>query len=187
MTACAWIMLAASLPCRPGVEVNETLQHYAIEGSNATDLAREMHRRGPEHRTGQVAWGLTRWTLRARYDLEMDPAGQCRLLSPVVVLDLRIDLPRWQPALARDGALSMAWDRAYRAMVSHELEHRRHAHDAAGQLADALSALPAVDGPCNGLEASVKRQVRLAADAASRQSRDYDLATDFGALNRIHP
>ena len=73
-------------------------------------------------------------------------------------------------------------DRAYRAMVSHELEHRRHAHDAAGQLADALSALPAVDGPCNGLEASVKRQVRLAADAASRQSRGYDLATDLGAL-----
>lgn len=161
------------------VDVIDKRVHYEVQANDAAGLAAEMAERGPQHPTGRRAWAYTAWELRARYAVEPG-ASRCRLLDPAVVLEVTTTLPHWRPSRPVRTRLRASWTRMLAKAGEHEATHRQHAIDAARAAAVDIAAIRE-HGDCAGVERRVRDALRRANNAATRASRQFDAATDFGS------
>lgn len=183
MPACTATLLGATLACATGSLIRESVEYYPVRGKTATELTASMASDGPRHPRGRNAWGLTEWQMHLHYQLEQAD-GQCHLRDPRLELSLRIVLPQWRATAGAASGLRRQWQQAQRQIIGHELEHRRHAHQAAKQAQHQLQQLPAADN-CAQLDRQTQTILRQASQLARQTSLQFDLASDYGARNGI--
>lgn len=183
MSTCTATLLGVTLACASASRITETVEYYPIHGSSAAELTEQMASHGPRHPRGRNAWGLTEWEMRLHYELEQ-ANGQCQLRNPQIELTLRIVLPQWRATAGAAPGLRQQWQQAQRQIIDHELEHRRHAHQAAAHAQQQLLQQPAA-GNCAQADRSAQAILRDASGRARRASLQFDMATDYGARNGI--
>lgn len=183
MPLCAATLLGVTLTCAPGSLIRESVQYYPVRGNTAADLTASMASNGPRHPRGRNAWGLTEWQMHLHYQLEQ-VNGQCQLLEPRVELSLRVVLPQWRATASAASGLRRRWQQAQQQIIGHELEHRRHAHQAAAQAQHQLQQLPPADN-CALLDRQAQTILRQASQMARQASLQFDLTSDYGARDGI--
>ncbi|WP_460833494.1 DUF922 domain-containing protein [Lysobacter humi (ex Lee et al. 2017)] len=173
--------IASSMPLSAtagdaGIDVDERIETYDVDGGDATTLTRQMAERGPLHQ-GRRAWAYTAWEVRSRYTPVAGIAG-CRIESPRVRVEIVTTLPRWTATNAAP-RLRARWTRLVANLVEHEDVHRQHALDAADGAQAALEALPA-ERDCELAALRAQEALRAQVQLAKRRSYEFDRATKFG-------
>jgi predicted secreted Zn-dependent protease len=128
---------------------------------------------------------MNAWEIRAQYTLQQSDQG-CQLIEPTIQLDLRIVLPRWTSVARASSGLAVAWRHAQGQIISHEQQHRQHAHLAVSKAQAGLQELPAA-AICPQAERQAQAVLRAANRQARQASLQFDLATDYVARNGISP
>jgi predicted secreted Zn-dependent protease len=158
------------------VERHVEVRYYAVEGGTAAELARSLQTHGPSAEGAQF-YGLTEWTLNARYTW-VGQAKSCQAEDVVVRVNTTITLPRWDAPRGTPPELVAAWHRFVRALEAHEREHQRLAEEGAETLRWRLATLRL--SSCQGAQAQAQHTVSRVVDETNRRNRQYDERTQHG-------
>jgi predicted secreted Zn-dependent protease len=170
------LFLAGGAP-GAAVEVEQTRQHYAITGSKARQLKRDMKRLGPRE-GGRRYVAYTAWTLTWTYTFD-EGARECRLDAFDVRAEIETTLPRWEPAAGARSELIEKWERFLEAIERHEAGHARLAFEAAGSVDAAVRSLGA-RSTCAELEREIVATAEQEVERYRRREREYDQETRHG-------
>jgi len=173
----AWRWLKLREPSAPAaveVVVKDTLSHYAIRGSTAEELKREMARKGPAR-----YWASTRYFIEPVYKETVLPDGRCAMAMGKVSFDVTIRMPKLGVFHGAPACLESRFETLYSRLLEHEMEHRSIGLDAAKAYAKAMDGI----GPqstCDALEAKAYEVLRgIVREYDYMQSR-FDRNTDHG-------
>jgi hypothetical protein len=149
------------------VHPDPRVRTYVVPGSTLAAAKRWLRRNRRDR------WGLTRWGPQ----LTVHRMCQGRVNNVTVRVPITIQLPRWS-GFGQAGPNSQAeWQRMFDALSSHEQGHVDIAHQHFdGDLAESLLGKTR-QGATNLFNAAVA--------SAGVESRGYDEATDFGALDGV--
>jgi predicted secreted Zn-dependent protease len=176
----ALIVLTVSvLPAQAAVDVNDQVERYAIEGTTAQDLRREMNTKGPQGTGGRRFDGYTRWYVSWRYQYKRTDGG-CAIASVATNVKSTITLPQWRNEDRADSATRAQWSRYLSALDLHEQGHRRHGVDAAHEIDAAIAAMPPA-GSCDALGANANALGMRILQKYQQRDLDYDRDTNHGA------
>lgn len=161
------------LPSHPpsSIPVVLKIRSYAPHGVRARAIARSLRARGPVDREGISRDAYTRWSIRWRWPGQHGPLLDSSRIA--VSLEGDILIPRVSRSVERH---LPRWRSYHAALVSHELNHFRHALAGCERLSRIYLERA-------GAELSVKDAHRLAQQevaAVRRIDRLYDQHTDNG-------
>lgn len=171
------------LACDPEADlvVRRSRETYRVRGSTLAELHESM---APQRfrDPGGMAWdAYTSWEVRWSYPLVRE-TDSCSLGEAQVRVDLRIQLPRWDPPAEADPDLIALWDGYLRALEAHEEGHAQLALAAACEVQQVLHSLgPQPD--CERMELAADRATQAVIDRYHDLEVRYDLETDHGAAD----
>lgn len=116
-----------------------TIHWFDIEASSLTDVAEWFHSNGPKDPYGKKRFAVTRWTVRWKWPPDVDGTYDFRRTTSAA--DVAMHLPRWKPAGFTSTAEELKWLSVYRALISHEYDHARHAVNTASVLQSTIRRL----------------------------------------------
>ncbi|MGR6469138.1 DUF922 domain-containing Zn-dependent protease [Rhizobium sp. PAMB 3182] len=140
----AALIAAVAIPERSQAQpvIHKSYRYFSIHGKTAEDLDRELTRRGPKSRTSGLHHpGLTRIRFDGKVTYEQS-AGRCRVSKALVILDIKIFLPKWANRRHADRGLALVWDTLSTDIRRHEERHAEIARSHAFETERALLALP---------------------------------------------
>jgi predicted secreted Zn-dependent protease len=137
----ALIGSAMTLTTANAATVLRKYQYFPINGTTASDLDRELGRRGPILRkTGARHPGMT----RMRFDSKVkfaSTAKNCRVVDADIIVHANVYLPRWKQRRTARTDLALIWDTLSADIKRHEESHIAIAHTAAGDMERRIKAL----------------------------------------------
>lgn len=148
--------------------VHKSISYFSIGGKTATDLDRELQRRGPLlNSTGSRHPGATR--IRFGGDVTyVQEGGRCKIGNARVTVTTKILLPKWKNRGRASANLALLWDTLAADIRRHEERHAEIARTHAREMERALLALPSAS-TCASLQ---ERVSRISADKVESHDRD---------------
>jgi len=134
--------LFMAMPIANAAVVLRKYEYFALNGRTASDLDRELYRRGPVLlKTGQRHPGMTkmRFTNRIKYGSD---GKSCRVVEANIVVHAQVYLPRWMQRRTAQPDLAIIWDTLSADIKRHEESHIVIARTAAGNMERQIKALP---------------------------------------------
>jgi predicted secreted Zn-dependent protease len=134
--------LFMAMPTANAAVVLRKYEYFALNGRTASDLDRELYRRGPVLlKTGQRHPGMTkmRFTNRIKYGSD---GKSCRVVEANIVVHAQVYLPRWMQRRTAQPDLAIIWDTLSADIKRHEESHIVIARTAAGNMERQIKALP---------------------------------------------
>lgn len=137
------ILFTACAPAiRAEVIFDKSVRYYAVGGRSATEIDRELARRGPMSRnTGMRHPGTTQITFGGEVSY-VAQAGRCRVGAVKVKLKTRITLPSWKNRAKAGPQMMLIWDTLAADIRRHEERHVEIALNNARALDERLRAMP---------------------------------------------
>ena len=145
-----------ALPAASETIIRKSTTYFAIGGRTASDLDREMSRRGPlSQTTGRRHPGATRIKFNGSATF-IGKNGRCYIGGAKVSLSTRLMLPRWSNRRKATREMALLWDTLASDIKRHEERHAEIARTHARQLEKTILALPSMRD-CPTLKARVNR------------------------------
>lgn len=165
---------------QPGLTVSTRAVYYRITGRTAADLRGQMNRFGPvDYFTGKRYDAFANWNFSWSYHDRVS-AGECRITSADVLVELKYTYPRWLWPSSVSAALMSSWNRYLKALRVHEQGHGAIAVGIGRTLQASIRAL-APRRSCQKLEAAADALGAGAIERANRVEAAYDARTNHGA------
>ena len=180
LVCCVLLALAAcAQPAQAAVDLDDQVEHYAIEGATPADLRREMNGKGPQGAGGRRFDGHTRWFVSWRYRYN-NTGGGCNIASVTTSVKVTMTLPQWSDQSRASSATREQWARYIAALDLHEQGHRRHGIAAANEVDHAIAAMPPA-GSCDALGKNANALGTSILRKYNQLDLDYDRDTGHGA------
>ncbi len=175
----------ADVTCSPpGIQVEDRVEYYRIEGRTARELAAQMELFGPVGSvTGRRAAGYTESELVWEHSHEMRE-GACRLNYLDVGVTIVTTLPEWVPPKRGRSVLAKQWRGFMASLREHEAMHRQHGLQAAAAVLQSILAI-SLHAHCKDLERAIYRAARREIRRFAAESRKDDALTEFGAKQGV--
>lgn len=164
--------------------VHKTISYFSIGGKTATDLDRELQRRGPLlSSTGARHPGATR--IRFGGDVTyVQAGGRCKVGNARVTVTTKIFLPKWKFRASASRNLAMLWDTLAADIRRHEERHAEIARTHAREMERALLALPSARD-CATLQERVSRISTEKVESHDRDQARFDRIEAANFENRM--
>lgn len=172
------VLSMGALAAQAAVTLTDHVERYAISGSTAADLRREMNANGPQGAGGRRFDGYTNWYVSWRYQYNNTGSG-CAIASVATSVKVTMTLPRWRNEGSANSATRQQWARYLAALEQHEQGHRRHGVEAAHEVDHAIASMPpaadcdTLGSHANALGTSILRKY-------NQRDLDYDRETRHG-------
>lgn len=160
------------------VTINVTYNTYQVEGSTAEELREQLDQLGVMDESGEGFDGHTQWEIIWSYPYHQNE-GACSTGQVEVNAEITIMLPEWAPPESAPEALISQWDEFVRALRAHEEEHQQISVEAAYQIYEALSNLPAYL-TCEALEQAADELGESILENNRQREKEYDTETNHG-------
>ena len=164
----------------PGLSVEEHVDTYAVDGTDAQELGAQLDRLGPfdpvlrRHVAAKTKDDI-HWSFKTK-----PMAGGCAVDAAQVAVSVRQDFPEWQTPEGAGTALAAEWRRFMAALKAHEDGHKEIALKTALAILEALKGLsPQPDCRAVDQAAAVSAEAWFARE--KQQNLDYDKETRHGA------
>ena len=182
IAACiASLLMASSTGTATGdTIIRKSTTYFSIGGVTASDLDRELMRRGPLSRTtGRRHPGATQIKFNGSATF-VSKDGRCRIGGAKVSLSTKIMLPKWSNRRKAGAQMGLLWDTLSSDIRRHEERHAEIARSHARELEKTILAL-APAGECGTLKAKVNRvsEKAMAAHDADQMRFDRIEAANF--------
>jgi predicted secreted Zn-dependent protease len=158
------------------VAVQDQVKHYAIHGTTARELAREMRNKGPTLLSGTRAFAFTHWVVDWNPRIQVAD-NRCSIAAAEVMVVITMTLPEWDGSHA-EPKLQAHWDRFYAALVTHEQGHRQIGLEAGQAIERELMALAA--DRCDLLRLRASELAQSILRTHQLRNSDYDHQTSYG-------
>ncbi len=178
-TLCACLLTLWAAAAAAAVNSRDVRETYAISGSSAAELRRQMDTLGPPAPGGRFA-GHTTWNIEWRYEYRRVGNG-CAIATVAVDLKTRIVLPAWRTESAAPAELRARWRQFMKALTDHEYGHRDHGMAAARDIDRGIAALPA-HPTCEALGAAANALGTKILRQYNQRDLEYDHTTGHGRL-----
>jgi predicted secreted Zn-dependent protease len=165
-------------PSDPNLQIEQKIQHYAIAGSSASELRRQMNQLGPSDASGRHD-AFTRWYVRWSYPYDRSP-GSCGLGKVKVSVTVSYTLPEWSDPAAAPPDLVTQWNGYLAAVRRHEDGHRDNGVAAGRDVLAKLRAFGTRD-TCDAANRDANAAGNRILDEYRTKDRRYDETTRHGA------
>lgn len=183
----ALVTLAISvvaLPTAGETIISKSITYFSIGGRTASDLDREMTRRGPlSQTTGRRHPGATQIKFNGSATF-VGKNGRCYIGGAKVSLSTKLVLPRWSNRRKATKEMALLWDTLASDIKRHEERHAEIARTHARQLEKTILALPSTRG-CPVLKAKVNRVSQEAMVAHDKDQQRFDRIEAVNFENRM--
>lgn len=172
------LMLAMATSVRAAPDISVQFSYYDIAPASLKELATVVFRQTPIRIKGKKYAGQTRWWISYRYRAERS-AGQCRIRSINLKLDITYTMPRLAPNRYTPVAVRKSFERYYQALLKHEKGHGRHGRGAVRDAERELKRLAAAPD-CEALDRRLRKTFQAVVDRYRKRDADYDRLTIHG-------
>jgi predicted secreted Zn-dependent protease len=180
----ALALSATALPAASETIIRKSITYFSIGGSTASDLDREMSRRGPLSRTsGRRHPGATQIKFNGSATF-IGKDGRCHVGGAKVSLSTKLVLPRWSNRRKATKEMALLWDTLASDIKRHEERHAEIARTHARQLETTILALPTTRD-CATLKARVNRVSQEALIAHDKDQQRFDRIEAANFENRM--
>lgn len=181
------VTLAVSTVALPAVGetiISKSITYFSIGGRTASDLDREMSRRGPlSQTTGRRHPGATRIKFNGSATF-IGRDGRCYIGGAKVSLSTKLMLPRWSNRRKATKEMALLWDTLASDIKRHEERHAEIARTHARQLEKTILALPSARD-CPTLKAKVNRVSQEAMIDHDKDQLRFDRIESVNFENRM--
>jgi predicted secreted Zn-dependent protease len=161
----------ADSPRSSKLHVNGSKAYYAVTGTSARALWRDIQRRAPRD-DAELAVGLTSTSTRLEKTYERSPGGPCRMQRVDVYVDTEVTLPRWDVPSGAPAGLRRRWRDFADAVARHERTHERIGVRAGRRLRRSLDGMQAPS--CDALRRKARQRANEILQQAEAQNRRFD-------------
>ncbi|UVC10903.1 DUF922 domain-containing protein [Rhizobium sp. TH2] len=180
----ALALSAIALPAASETIIRKSITYFSIGGSTASDLDREMSRRGPLSQTsGRRHPGATQIKFNGSATF-IGKDGRCHIGGAKVSLSTKLVLPRWSNRRKATKEMALLWDTLASDIKRHEERHAEIARTHARQLEKTIVALPTTRD-CATLKARVNRVSQEALIAHDKDQQRFDRIEAANFENRM--
>lgn len=180
----ALLIAAASVPAPAETIIHKSVTYFSIGGRTATELDREMMRRGPFSRTtGRRHPGATQIKFNGSATF-IRKNGRCVIGGAKVSLSTKLMLPRWTNRKRANREMGLIWDTLASDIKRHEERHAEIARTHARELEKTILGLSAA-GDCPTLKARVNRVSQEAMIAHDKDQLRFDRIESVNFENRM--
>jgi predicted secreted Zn-dependent protease len=144
--------------------------YYDINGSTEAELRDQMNARAPTGPDGYRGDALTTWFIRWRWDGY--GTEDCDLRTAKATYDIKVTLPRWNPAQEASPALIEKWNAYILALAGHE---KGHVDNVIANLPVVINAIRRAT--CSTAEAKAQEIL----NGIRQNDSDFDARTNHGA------
>lgn len=182
--AAALLLALAAAPATAETIIHKSVTYFSIGGRTASDLDREMMRRGPLSRTtGRRHPGATQIKFNGSATF-LRKNGRCMIGGAKVSLSTRLMLPRWTNRRRASQQMGLIWDTLAADIKRHEERHAEIARTHARALEKTILGLsPTRD--CPELKARVNRVSQEAMIAHDKDQLRFDKIESVNFENRM--
>lgn len=159
------------------LKVREKYQYYDIDGTDVSQLRKQMKQNGTKWDDGKVYAAVTSWDIRYSYDVYYDD-GRCSVKNVKTDVEIVYQLPR-KTSLTRDPELTLLWDDYMVRLKEHEFGHKDLALKAAAEINQVLTALEGFNSRSE-LDKEAKRQTEAKLRRLKDAQVEYDHETRHG-------
>lgn len=175
---------AIALPAASETIIRKSITYFSIGGRTASDLDREMSRRGPvSQTTGRRHPGATQIKFNGSATF-IGKDGHCHIGGAKVSLSTKLVLPRWSNRRKATKEMALLWDTLASDIKRHEERHAEIARTHARQLEKTILALPTTRD-CATLKARVNRVSQQALIAHDKDQQRFDRIEAANFENRM--
>jgi predicted secreted Zn-dependent protease len=180
----ALALSATALPAASETIIRKSITYFSIGGRTASDLDREMSRRGPLSQTsGRRHPGATQIKFNGSATF-IGNDGRCHIGGAKVSLSTKLVLPRWSNRRKATKEMALLWDTLASDIKRHEERHAEIARTHARQLETTILALPTTRD-CATLKARVNRVSQEALIAHDKDQQRFDRIEAANFENRM--
>ncbi|MBX9457418.1 MAG: DUF922 domain-containing protein [Rhizobium sp.] len=180
----ALLMVAGSAPAPAETIIQKSVTYFSIGGRTASDLDREMMRRGPLSRnTGRRHPGATQIKFNGSATF-VSRDGRCVIGGAKVALSTKLILPRWTNRKRADREMALIWDTLAADIKRHEERHAEIARTHARQLEKTILGLSSTRD-CDTLKARVNRVSQQAMAEHDKDQVRFDRIESVNFENRM--
>ncbi|CAN7375982.1 DUF922 domain-containing Zn-dependent protease [Rhizobium sp. LjRoot254] len=180
----ALALSAIALPAASETIIRKSITYFSIGGRTASDLDREMSRRGPLSQTsGRRHPGATQIKFNGSATF-IGKDGRCHIGGAKVSLSTKLVLPRWSNRRKATKEMALLWDTLASDIKRHEERHAEIARTHARQLEKTILGLP-MTRDCPTLKARVNRVSQEALLAHDRDQQRFDRIEAANFENRM--
>ena len=177
-------LIAAGASAHAETIIHKSVTYFSIGGNTASDLDREMTRRGPfSHNTGRRHPGATRIRFNGTATF-VARKGRCVIGGAKVSLSTKLVLPRWTNRKRASREMALLWDTLSADIKRHEERHAEIARTHARQLEKDILGLSS-SGDCATLKARVDRLSQKAMLAHDKDQQRFDRIESANFENRM--
>jgi predicted secreted Zn-dependent protease len=169
----ALLIAAVSFPAPAETIIHKSVTYFSIGGRTATELDREMMRRGPFSRTtGRRHPGATQIRFNGSATF-VRKNGRCVIGGAKVSLSTKLMLPRWTNRRRANRQMALIWDTLAADIKRHEERHAEIARTHARDLEKTIMGLSST-WDCPDLKARVSRVSQEAMIAHDKDQLRFD-------------
>ena len=171
------------LVCDPEADlvVRRSREAYRVRGNTLAELHESMEPHRFRDPSGMAWDAYTSWEVRWSYPFVRE-ADSCSLGETLVLVDLHMQVPRWDSPADADPDLIGLWGGYIRALEAHEEGHAQLALAAACEVQQVLRSLePQPD--CERMELAADQVTQTVIDRYHDLEVRYDLETDHGVAD----
>lgn len=180
----AFLIAGASVPAPAETIIHKSVTYFSIGGRTASDLDREMMRRGPFSRTtGRRHPGATQIKFNGSATF-VRKNGRCVIGGAKVSLSTKLMLPRWTNRKRANRQMGLIWDTLAADIKRHEERHAEIARTHARELERTILGLSA-SRDCPSLKARVNRVSQEAMVAHDKDQMRFDKIESANFENRM--
>lgn len=179
LLALALAPLAQAAPREVPLRIERIEQEYHLDAADWPTLIRRIEQGRALDGREPRSHGSTAISLESRYEM-LQRDRRCEVGGLEVRLELKRRTPRWDAPDRVSPRMRARWERARRALVTHEQGHEALAERAARRLVAALAALPET-ADCAVWRRQVQREDLRALIWLQGRSNSYDQHTRHGA------
>jgi predicted secreted Zn-dependent protease len=159
-------------------EVSVKQFHYEIVGVTASELRAQMYRLGPMNKFGRHCDAYTDWYVSWNFRRSQSSDG-CRPTAVKLKVDVKQTLPKWKVPSAPDEGLVGRWNAFIKALQTHEDGHKEFAIEAAAEILQKISALPA-SATCEEMARAANKAGGELLNKYRNAETSYDRETNHG-------
>ena len=180
----ALVMSLAAMPASSETIIRKSITYFSIGGRTASDLDREMMRRGPLSRTtGRRHPGATQIRFNGSATF-IGKDGRCHIGGAKVSLSTKLVLPRWSNRRKASREMALLWDTLSADIKRHEERHAEIARTHARELEKTILRLPSARD-CPTLKAKVNRVSQQAMVVHDKDQQRFDRIESINFENRM--
>ena len=180
----ALLISTASVPAPAETIISKSVTYFSIGGHTASDLDREMLRRGPFSRTtGRRHPGATQIKFNGSATF-VRKNGRCVIGGAKVALSTKLMLPRWTNRKRANRQMGLIWDTLAADIKRHEERHAEIARTHARELEKTILALSSARD-CPTLKARVNQVSQEAMIAHDKDQVRFDRIESVNFENRM--